>query len=81
MLGGGLVFLLEWRDSTLKTAADVQLALGAPVLAMIPFMMTTAEIRARRLKRVLLTTGTLALVALAALAAVFRESLAVLFRG
>ena len=81
MLRGGLVFLLEWRDSTLKTAADVQLALGAPVLAMIPFMLTTTGIRTRRLKRVLLTTGTLALVALAALAAVFRESLAVLFRG
>ena len=82
VLGGGLVFLLEWRDATLKTAADVQLALGVPVLAMIPLMMTTAEIRARRLsKKVLLTTGTLALVALAALAAVFRESLAVLFRG
>ena len=82
VLGGGLVFMLEWRDATLKTVADVQLALGAPVLAMIPFMLTTVDFRARRLKkRVLLTTGTLALVALAALAAVFRESLAVLFRG
>ena len=50
-LGIGLVALLEYRDSSLRTEADVLDALGLPVLAMIPVMRTPSEITGRRFQR------------------------------
>ena len=47
-LGIGLVALLEYRDTSLRTDGDVLAALGLPVLAMIPVMRTTAQLTGRR---------------------------------
>ncbi len=40
VLGAAFVFLLEWRDTSLKTDDDVKIALSLPVLALVPFMQT-----------------------------------------
>ena len=54
-IAGGLGFalaivaLLEYRDTTLKTDADVVVSLSLPVLAVIPAMVNSGE--HRRLKR------------------------------
>lgn len=58
-LGLGLVALLEYRDSTIKTDDDVMMALSLPVLAMIPSMITRAEseTRVRRRRLVALTSA------------------------
>jgi polysaccharide chain length determinant protein (PEP-CTERM system associated) len=50
LLGVGVIGLLEYRDSSLRTEEDVMLALALPVLAVIPRMATTSE-RARERKR------------------------------
>jgi polysaccharide chain length determinant protein (PEP-CTERM system associated) len=49
-VGLGLLLLLEYRDSTLRTEADVLDALSLPVLALVPWMMSVAE-RERRARR------------------------------
>ena len=46
-IGLGLVALLEYRDTTLRTDDDVVMAVSLPVLAMIPMMVTSAEQRQR----------------------------------
>jgi polysaccharide chain length determinant protein (PEP-CTERM system associated) len=46
-LGLGLVALLEYRDTTLRTDDDVVMAVGLPVLAMIPMIVTSADRRHR----------------------------------
>lgn len=51
VFGLGLVVLLEYRDRTLRTEADVLSALSLPVLALIPPIMTRAERRRARLGR------------------------------
>jgi polysaccharide chain length determinant protein (PEP-CTERM system associated) len=50
-LGIGLVGLFEYRDSSLRSDADVLAALGLPVLAMIPVMNTTNELTGRKYLR------------------------------
>jgi uncharacterized protein involved in exopolysaccharide biosynthesis len=47
-LGIGLVALFEYRDSSLRSDADVAAALGLPVLAMIPVMKTSGDAAGRR---------------------------------
>jgi uncharacterized protein involved in exopolysaccharide biosynthesis len=47
-LGVGLTALFEFLDSSLRTDADVVVALGLPVLAMIPVMHTAKELTTRR---------------------------------
>ena len=47
-LGVGLVALIEYRDSSLRTDSDVVTALGLPVLAMIPVMRTTSQVTGQR---------------------------------
>ena len=49
-LGIGLVALVEYRDTTLRTEDDVLLVLSLPVLAVIPFMESPMEQRRRHLK-------------------------------
>jgi polysaccharide chain length determinant protein (PEP-CTERM system associated) len=55
-----LVALLEYRDRSLKTEADILAILSVPVLAMIPRMWTTAERRALRRRRVALCAAAVA---------------------
>jgi polysaccharide chain length determinant protein (PEP-CTERM system associated) len=47
-LGLGLVGMLEYRDTSVRTDADVVTALGLPVIAMIPEMRTAAQVTGRR---------------------------------
>jgi polysaccharide chain length determinant protein (PEP-CTERM system associated) len=49
--GLGLVLLVEYRDRSFRTEADVLDALSLPVLALIPRMMSIAERRRRRVRR------------------------------
>ena len=64
LLGVGLIALLEYRDTTLKSESDVVLTLSLPVLAVIPVSSTPAEQARRRRRRRL--TSTAALVAIVA---------------
>jgi capsular polysaccharide biosynthesis protein len=41
MLSVGLVFLLEYLDSTVKTQDDIEKLLGIPVIGVIPFVVDT----------------------------------------
>ena len=50
-IGLGLAVLLEYRDTSLKTDDDVLTALTIPVLAMVPIMMTKADVRRRQRMR------------------------------
>ena len=56
-LGIGLVMLLEYRDSSFKTDDEVVNILQLPVLAVVPVMLSDAERRARRRRRVVLNLG------------------------
>ncbi len=51
-IGLGIAVLLEYRDTSLKTDDDVLAALTIPVLAMVPIMMTKADVRRRHRLRV-----------------------------
>ena len=50
-LGLGLVGLLEYRDTTLRTDDDVVSTLKLPVLAVIPLLVTSVDERLRRRRR------------------------------
>ena len=50
--------LMEYRDSTLKTDAEVTRVLSLPVLASVPMMITHAERRTRRRRALMLSFGT-----------------------
>lgn len=62
-VGFGLAALLEFNDTTLKTDEDVVQLLALPVLAMVPLMVTPADVRSsKRWRTILLTSsGALAL--------------------
>ena len=51
-IGLALAVLLEYRDTSLKSDDDVLAALTIPVLAMIPVMMTRAEVQRRHRLRI-----------------------------
>jgi polysaccharide chain length determinant protein (PEP-CTERM system associated) len=53
-LGLALVALLEYRDTRLRTDEDVVISLALPVLAVIPLMLTSAERRQMRRRKLLL---------------------------
>lgn len=53
-LGFAIVFLIVYRDSSLKTDEDVTGSLGLPVLALVPLMQTSADVRRLRRRRLLL---------------------------
>jgi polysaccharide chain length determinant protein (PEP-CTERM system associated) len=52
LFGVALALLLEYRDTSLKTDDDVMIALTIPVLAMVPVMLTKADVRRRHRLRV-----------------------------
>ena len=56
-LGIGLVVLFEYRDTTLKSEADVIAALALPVLALVPAIATTKEVVVRRKRRLAISTA------------------------
>lgn len=67
-LGVALVGLMFLRDSTMRSELDVSGAIDLPVLALLPYVTTTQEIRVRRRGHVIEAAGWLAIVtALAAL--------------
>ncbi len=57
MIGVGLVGLLEYRDTTFKTEAEIRQLLQLPVLALIPMMASERERRTRRRRLRLLSLG------------------------
>jgi len=61
-LGALVVFLIVYRDSSLKTDDDVVVSLGVPVLALVPMMMSSDQ--RRRKQRRLVLGGATAFVAL-----------------
>jgi polysaccharide chain length determinant protein (PEP-CTERM system associated) len=63
-LGAGFGALLEYRDRTLKNEDDVIVALSLPVLATIPRMVTAAERRLARRRKVLVSVAAVWVVAL-----------------
>jgi polysaccharide chain length determinant protein (PEP-CTERM system associated) len=67
VLGLGVVLLLEWRDTSLKTDDDVKAALGLPVLALVPLMRTRLD--RRRARRWRWAVGVASAVVLATVAA------------
>jgi uncharacterized protein involved in exopolysaccharide biosynthesis len=61
--GFAVAGLLEYRDSSLRTEADVLVALSLPVVALIPTMITTSDRRnAGRRRLVLMSAGAVTLV-------------------
>ena len=67
--GAAAAGLLEYRDSTLKTDADVLVALSLPVLALVPRMQSAAERYQRRRRRLILSLTSAATVLVVAIAA------------
>jgi hypothetical protein len=57
LLGGGLAALLEFRDASFRSEADVLTALSLPVLAAVPYVQTPAERRVRMRRRLLVSTA------------------------
>jgi uncharacterized protein involved in exopolysaccharide biosynthesis len=49
-LGAGLVVLLEMLDNSMRTAADVEKYIRLKPLAVIPYVITTREVRRRRVR-------------------------------
>jgi polysaccharide chain length determinant protein (PEP-CTERM system associated) len=56
-LGLLLLALMEYRDSTMRSEADVLGAIKLPVLALVPFVTTDADHRRRRRTRLLLSVA------------------------
>lgn len=52
LLGIGLAAFAEYRDTSARTERDILSGFGLPVLAAIPVMTTTAEIRWNRIRQV-----------------------------
>lgn len=62
-LGALLIGLLEYRDRTFRTEADIVAALALPVMAVVPAMMTSRERRRQTRRRWMLSaTGLVTLV-------------------
>ena len=56
-LGLGLVFLLEYRDTTFRAEGDVVIALALPVLAMVPAIETKKESQLRLRRRLVVSAA------------------------
>ena len=62
MLGVGLVGLLEYRDTTFKTEAEVTQLLKLPVLALVPMMASERELGTRRRRQRLVALAVVVLI-------------------
>jgi uncharacterized protein involved in exopolysaccharide biosynthesis len=70
VLALGLILLLEWRDTTLKSDEDVRVATGLPVLAFVPVLVTRRDRQRAHRRRVVAGVATaVALLVMAAVAA------------
>lgn len=65
-VGIALIGLLEYRDMSFRSEADVVMCLSLPVLALVPFMSTSKERRQAQRRRLVLSCGAAAFVLLAA---------------
>jgi len=52
-LGGGMIFLVDYFDSSFKRSEDVEKSLGLNVLATIPKIYQTKDFRRRKMRRVM----------------------------
>ena len=52
-IGGGLVFLLEYLDSSFRKPDDIESYLGLPVLATVPAILHPKNLRMKRLNQIL----------------------------
>jgi len=70
-IGLGLAILLEYKDTTLKSDADVAVTLMLPVLAAVPVIVTAADVKQRKRRRLILSLAavTVIVIAVAAIAA------------
>ena len=66
LFGVGIAGLLEFRDTTLRSDADVRAALALPLLGEVPVIQTLSERRRRRARVVTLSFATTSLVIAAA---------------
>ena len=58
-LGGGLIFLKDYFDSSLKSSEDIERDLGISVLATIPKIYQTKDFRKRKLRKVMTVSSLL----------------------
>ena len=69
MIGLGLAGFMEYRNTSLRTEADVVQALSLPVLAIVPTMVTAGDrVRRKKTKLVVASSGAAFLVSIAVLA-------------
>ena len=69
VLGLGFIFLLEWRDTSLKTDDDVRIVTGLPVLAFVPMLVTRLDRQRAHRRRVIAATVTVVAVVAVGVAA------------
>jgi len=63
-LGGGLIFVVDYFDSSFQRSEDVEKALGIDVLATIPKIYQTKDFQRRRLRKVMTVCSLLVTVGL-----------------
>jgi polysaccharide chain length determinant protein (PEP-CTERM system associated) len=69
-IGLGFIFLLEWRDTSLKSDNDVRIVTGLPVLAYVPVLVTRTD-RAKAHRRRLAASAAVAAIMVVAVAAAY----------
>jgi uncharacterized membrane protein len=60
-----VIGLLEYRDTTFRSDADIIAALALPVVAVVPTLLTSSERRVNRRRRWMLSTSGLAVLVVA----------------
>lgn len=70
--GLGLAAFFEYRDSSLRTEEDIVMALSLPVVALVPFIHTTGELRDKRRRRLVVMSSMAAMVVLSFVAVAWK---------
>lgn len=65
-IGGGLIFLLNFQDTSFKTSAEIEAVLGVPVLATVPKVLEPKDLMWRRFNAVMSVCAVLVSLALIA---------------